>query len=81
MPLIYAASSYANASEYARADSLYAVLRSRVQRLNPYLELIVAYAETNLAGDGRRALEMARQANALAPGGRRTGFFSITRST
>jgi tRNA A-37 threonylcarbamoyl transferase component Bud32/predicted Zn-dependent protease/TolB-like protein len=70
VPLVYAATAWLNASQYQRADSLVRVLRTMAPRLNRYHDLTVRYTEATLAGDAQRALEMARQAAAVAPGGR-----------
>jgi len=70
IPLVYAANSYMNHSEYARAESLVAAMRTRTTHLNHYYELTLRYIEAMLAGDASKALELARQATAAAPGGR-----------
>jgi tRNA A-37 threonylcarbamoyl transferase component Bud32/predicted Zn-dependent protease/TolB-like protein len=70
IPLVYAANAYMNRSQYARAESLVTAMRQRSARVNPYYELTLRYIEAMIAGDGPKALEMARQATAAAPGGR-----------
>ncbi|HEY9228065.1 MAG TPA: hypothetical protein VIP11_15520, partial [Gemmatimonadaceae bacterium] len=70
IPLVYAANSYLNQSQYVRADSLVTAMRTRATRLNPYYELTLRYIEATIAGDGPKAFEMAKQATAAAPGGR-----------
>jgi tetratricopeptide (TPR) repeat protein/tRNA A-37 threonylcarbamoyl transferase component Bud32/TolB-like protein len=70
IPLVYAANAYMNRSQYARAESLVTAMRTRSMRVNPYYELTLRYIEAMLAGDAPKALEMARQATAAAPGGR-----------
>jgi len=70
IPLVYAATASWNRSQYARTDSLVKALRARQSLLSEYFDLNVTYLENLLAGKGDRALEVARQAAALAPGSR-----------
>jgi serine/threonine protein kinase len=68
--LIYAATSYWNNSDFRHADSLVKLLRTGSARLNPYHDLTLRYTEAMLAGDAMAALELSKQAAAIAPGGR-----------
>jgi serine/threonine-protein kinase len=70
IPLVYAATASWNQSQYARTDSLVQVLRARRSMLSEYFDLNVTYLENLLAGEGDRALQVARQAVAIAPGSR-----------
>ena len=70
IPLVYAATSYLNNSDFVHADSLVRVLRARSAKLNPYHDLTLRYTESMLAGDAMQALELSKQAAAVAPGGR-----------
>jgi tRNA A-37 threonylcarbamoyl transferase component Bud32/tetratricopeptide (TPR) repeat protein len=70
IPLVYAATSYLNNSDYRHADSLVRVLRARPAKLTPYHDLTLRYIEAMLAGDAMQALELSKQASAVAPGGR-----------
>ena len=68
--LVYAATSYFNNSDFQHADSLVKLLRARSAKLNPYHDLTLRYTEATLAGDAMQALELSKQAAAIAPGGR-----------
>src|SRR5262245_11136212 len=70
IPLVYAANAYMNRSQYARAESLVTAMRTRATHLNHYYELTLRYIEAMIGGDASKALEFARQATAVAPGGR-----------
>jgi tRNA A-37 threonylcarbamoyl transferase component Bud32/tetratricopeptide (TPR) repeat protein len=70
VPLVYATMGYLNLGDFTRGDSLVKVLRAKSATLNPYHELTLRYMEAMLAGDSMQALELARQAAAIAPGGR-----------
>jgi tetratricopeptide (TPR) repeat protein len=70
VPLVYAATAFLNHSDDRRADSLVKALRARSVKLNPYHDLTLRYTEAILAGDAMQALELSKQAAAIAPGGR-----------
>jgi serine/threonine-protein kinase len=70
IPLVYATTGYLNLGDFTHGDSLVRVLRSKSNTLNPYHDLTLRYMEAMLAGDAMQALELARQAAAIAPGGR-----------
>jgi hypothetical protein len=69
-PAGHAATAAWNRGEQASTDSLVKMLRARQASLSEYFDLNVTYLENLLAGEGDRALQVVRQAAALAPGSR-----------
>ncbi len=72
VPLIYAAIANLNSGDVVRADSIIHLVEQRRGSLSEYHELLVLYLRASLDNDNQRALQLLREARAIAPASRGT---------
>lgn len=77
VPLVYASLSLRNHEEWARSDSVVAILESRVDELSEYQRCWVAYSRAVLEGDLESARLEIRRAVALAPASKATYNYAL----